>query len=204
MRRSKLYRPKEALIQFPSLWLPGAPLPSSRGMPGYPCCCEQPCSDWCEDCAKYHPGPPIDSGMPVEVEVTLSGIVESVAGCDDDCTDLNTSFILSSDVQSGQCQWKYDLDPIISCDPDGPPVFQGYNTIWAIYADDWVIPEVGVGLDVSIESEFGFRAFFFQGYGAELQNCCTWDEENVPFSSQSSTNFMGCDFSGATATVTSL
>ena len=33
-----IYKPKESLIQFPSLWLPGSSLPSSRGL-GRRCCC---------------------------------------------------------------------------------------------------------------------------------------------------------------------
>lgn len=37
-----IYQPKEALIQFPSLWLPGSPLPSSRGL-GRRCCCGVDC-----------------------------------------------------------------------------------------------------------------------------------------------------------------
>ena len=41
MSRIIHYEPKKALIQFPSLWLPGSPLPSSRGL-GRRCCCGPP------------------------------------------------------------------------------------------------------------------------------------------------------------------
>lgn len=93
-----IYKPKEALIQFPSLWLPGSPLPSSRGL-GRRCCCG--CS--CEAVQDIE-----------EVSLTFSGIPNNECT---DCSFLNTDiFVLSADVVPEQeCRWDLILESPYTC-----------------------------------------------------------------------------------------
>lgn len=79
-------QPKKSIMRmFPTLWLPGQPLPGAMGFaPGYPCCCGGGCV-FCDDFC--------DEGtMPSQLEVTLSGVVNA-AFCSD-CDDLNDTWIL--------------------------------------------------------------------------------------------------------------
>lgn len=73
------YTPKEALIQFPSLWLPGSPLPSSRGL-GRRCCCVEDCPNLCT------------GSIPQQIEVTITGVQDGT--CDECAAYWNDVFII--------------------------------------------------------------------------------------------------------------
>ena len=183
--RSRLYRPKESLIQFPSLWLPGSPLPSSRGMPGYPCCCGG-CGDGF-DCDEFC----IDGNAPAQLEVEMIGLTNESCS---DCDDLNGTYVLDCEGEatgcSFGCNWWHLLESpacgiySISCS-----LFT--NGLLVIFSTD-DFPSCG-GL-----TSGGFNYIADPGDPAD---CMNWSSLAL---SLVSSFWSPCTHTGATCTVTSL
>lgn len=162
-----IYKPKEASIQFPSLWLPGSPLPSSRGMPGYPCCCEDECRSYC-----------IDDNLPDEVQVTISGLTDRSC-TQEECDVLNATHILAWDpVAFNPCRWWITVAS--ECSLMNSPASSG--GIYAAIRLFLGVPtwQVGVANEIYIGVPMAFDS-----------NCLTWSETLSHFSSGAT--FFACN-----------
>lgn len=184
-----IYKPKASLIQFPSLWLPGSPLPSSRGL-ARRCCCEGGC-ELCEFCST-------GTGA-LSWEFTVSGVV------DDNCSDcasgnatypngVNDTWIVEEfeffAAPSFLCRWTYTLtDPF--CD----------ITTVHVHLRNPVVPNNFMTLDVRFTESglFGATVLLYgTTFTAEQISCNTIVDLPLPITSWGSQ----CDPAGSTCIVT--
>jgi hypothetical protein len=151
-------------------------------MPGMPCgCCQR-----CQCC--------IDKTQPSGYRVTISGVVDDGCGA---CSNWNASFDLERGPKDGHC-FTYLID-LSEADP-------------AICGE---APEISVSIDCAEYTQFSvliksgeasnFAQSFYLPPTEEIQEPVDCFEEDMPFTDFFQVGTMGgCDFSGASATVSPL
>lgn len=211
MPRISPYKPKEALIQFPSLWLPGSPLPSSRGL-GRRCCCDGAICGHC-----------VNGAAPTQWEVVIEDLASEsdVAVCTEEaCLSLNNTYILDyeydqldpcigrpdrsceippSGTVGGACYWQYRIpteEPWHICNDFG----------YAVCTYDFLTLEL-TDTTVAVAMYDCFAESWFR-YELALEStleCLTTSNLDIPFDDEHGFfNVIRCGASGSTCTITAL
>jgi len=155
-------------------------------MPGYPCNCGA-----CLYC--------INGVMSDQLQVVVSGVADA-GKCPEgeDCSGRNDTFVLdpdgATDFPGQNCGYSYLL-----ADPECRQYSNADLLVTAEFVTDYKL-EVKIMLTGSGGYPVYGTALFRKTYGAEIA-CDNLTNVDVPYVSQSG---LGCDYSGATVTVTSL
>ena len=154
------------------------------GMPAAGCCCDPECA-----CC-------IDGTQPAAYRVTITGVVEGDCG---GCSNWNASFDVEQSGPVGEADGCFDY--VLDLSEADPPICGPAPSISiAIDCQEYTL--------VNLLFQSGEVAAFAQSnYVPEaegIQEPIDCFEEDMPFGSFFQSGAMGCDFSGASATITPL
>lgn len=175
-----IYKPKEALIQFPSLWLPGSPLPSSRGLARRCCCACNPCGS---------------STLPDSWSAVIDGVENSPDGeyCDDPCIEgdethpngVNDTWILD-EYDPSDCTWSYTFAEPWECTPEHP-IFSPWSLVKIVLSltPSQVTPPAAEPIDMLYDLSFinpdGFKFLKWSNsiLGTDYSTACSLVDKSL-------------------------